>query len=401
MIDGTTKHIAEINKMLASEESHNPYLVQRRLQQRGTVASKDQPFTYQRATIHCNELAIDLQLGKVHGIADSTRKFLNSNESDRVSAETVTAGVFNAASHAHNQPTKLALKSMISLLEERPLDIGLVLVIVQLYILLDNTTAAVDSLESLLTRLEASSIPTNTAARFSPGLIATLVTLYARQGRTSSTKAELTKAATYYRSHPTRAELTPALLTAIGITLLDQATPSDIELARALFSTYHTAHPTNAAAIAGLAASASTTISEPSDLYGTLPSISKLTTSVDATALESAGIARLPFPAASSKRRTPLTTTTTKSRLAKKHKTGKLPKDYDEKRQPDPERWLPLRDRSNWRPKGKKKGGGRSQGGGGGGATQGGLGDENGSRPGTPAAVGTVVAGKSRKGRKR
>lgn len=33
---------------------------------------------------------------------------------------------------------------------------------------------------------------------------------------------------------------------------------------------------------------------------------------------------------------------------------SRLPKDYDPAKTPDPERWLPLKDRSSYRPKGKK-----------------------------------------------
>ena len=33
---------------------------------------------------------------------------------------------------------------------------------------------------------------------------------------------------------------------------------------------------------------------------------------------------------------------------------SRLPKDYDPSKAPDPERWLPLKDRSTYRPKGRK-----------------------------------------------
>lgn len=33
---------------------------------------------------------------------------------------------------------------------------------------------------------------------------------------------------------------------------------------------------------------------------------------------------------------------------------SRLPKDYEQGKAPDPERWLPLRDRSTYRPRGKK-----------------------------------------------
>lgn len=48
------------------------------------------------------------------------------------------------------------------------------------------------------------------------------------------------------------------------------------------------------------------------------------------------------------------------SEKTKKRRKGKLPKDYDANVSPDPERWLPKRDRSTWKPKKKdKKGSGK------------------------------------------
>lgn len=44
-----------------------------------------------------------------------------------------------------------------------------------------------------------------------------------------------------------------------------------------------------------------------------------------------------------------------KSKPARKRvRKSRLPKDYDAAKTPDPERWLPLKDRSTYRPKGRK-----------------------------------------------
>ena len=37
-----------------------------------------------------------------------------------------------------------------------------------------------------------------------------------------------------------------------------------------------------------------------------------------------------------------------------KKKKPRFPQNYDESKKPDPERWLPIRDRSYYKPKGKK-----------------------------------------------
>jgi signal recognition particle subunit SRP72 len=86
-----------------------------------------------------------------------------------------------------------------------------------------------------------------------------------------------------------------------------------------------------------------------------LSSIDQLTKGIDVSALLSAGVTSLPAPTpsvASKKRK--LDTTATAVEATRKKRRRKLPKDYDPNRKMDPERWLPLRDRSSYRPKGKK-----------------------------------------------
>ncbi|KAH3663470.1 hypothetical protein WICMUC_005909 [Wickerhamomyces mucosus] len=79
-----------------------------------------------------------------------------------------------------------------------------------------------------------------------------------------------------------------------------------------------------------------------------LKSIDELTSNLDIEQLISEGIDEL------SKEQTgnPTTFKISKKRI---HKTKKLPKSFDESKLPDPERWLPLKDRSYYKPKKSKK----------------------------------------------
>lgn len=350
--------------------------------------------------MHRNRLALDLQLGKYTGIAETTLKTVKEASNDTMtSSSVITAGIFNAAAHARAEPARTALKQVLPLLERRPNDVGLILVIVQLYILTDNATTATALLEAFLARLETETSP---SARYTPGLIAILITLYAHQDRTSSIKTELSKAAAYWRNKPEGAHPPTSFLTSAGLALLDQPEDADIKLARDLFQTVHAHDPDSVTAAAGLAASITDPNTIGKDFASRLPTIEKLTAGIDVSTLESAGIARLPAVSstgtAGSKRAAP--TEAIKPATKKQHRQGKLPKDYDPNKQPDPERWLPLRDRSNWRPKGKK-GKGRAQGGERGGMTQGGIVSEEPSRPSTPAQSAGVVQSKKAAGGKK
>ena len=105
----------------------------------------------------------------------------------------------------------------------------------------------------------------------------------------------------------------------------------------------------------------------------TLTPVSRLVAGVDVAALEEAGVPPLPSSSPSSAG----TTSRTKRALddkatpaRKRARKSRLPKEYDPSKAPDPERWLPLKDRSSYRPKGRKgrqRAAEKTQGGGGGG----------------------------------
>jgi signal recognition particle subunit SRP72 len=114
-------------------------------------------------------------------------------------------------------------------------------------------------------------------------------------------------------------------------------------------------HPNDLATHAVLAALYSSTSSPSASRHTShLPSISSLTSLVNVAALEAQGI-----PTS--------TTTVPKRKPAKKTRKRKARggKDYDPSKEMDPERWLPLRERSYYKPvkSKKRKTGGATQGG--------------------------------------
>lgn len=244
-------------------------------------------------------------------------------------------------------------------MEKRPNDIGLVLAIVQLYVENKNITAAVSVLESLLKRLEDSVSESDQDIRFNPGLISILITLYKSQGRKRGIRAELSKAANHWQQRPDQAS---PLLRAAGSSLLHSSNPSDLAKSGEIFSKLREIDPSDSIAGAGYVASYAT-LRSPTEVQSEvekLSSVQDLVAGVDIAALEEAGV---PVPATTT---TATTVSAGRKRAAgadesnqttrkKRVRKSRLPKDYDPNKQPDPERWLPLRDRSTYRPpKGKK-----------------------------------------------
>lgn len=310
----------------------------------------DRLFEYQSSIIQQNRYALDLKALKNEGVARSTTAILSSVPTTTSTSPSINSiSVLNAAARTRSDNNKAALKDILPLLEKRPADVGLLLIVIQLYVLTNNSGAAVQLLESFFKRLEESSSSTDQDVRFAPGLVALAVSLYRSQGRIATIKAELGKAASYWRR---KSQPSESLYRAAGVALLDSSNPQDLQEASEIFSTLRKQDPTDKLAVAGYVVSKahSDFASIKADADKLTP-VDRLIAGIDISALEAGGIATLPvvMSEASKKRAAPAE----KVKPTKKRKS-KLPKDYEEGKVPDPERWLPLKDRSSYRPKGKK-----------------------------------------------
>ena len=389
--DASTRHIAQVNGTATSGTPSNPFLAQRLVAKDIGSLKPDYPFRFQSAILKQDQYASDLQSLKFVGTADSTTSLIAKETQPTRDPFFNSLSVVNAAAHAKCVTGKEALKHILPLLEKRPNDVGLILTIVQLYTLTGNAGSAINLLESFLNRLEQSGNTAELDVRFAPGLIGTIVSLYHSQGRRSHEQREFAKAATHWRR---KSKEWPAgvaqLLAVAGSVLLESHDSAHQELVTSIFSDLHARDSKDRYAAAGLLAASSK--DAPSLQTSSLTPIDRLIAGIDADALENSGIAQpAPAPgAAVVTRKRPAEES--KPKKAKKIRKSRMPKDYDPNKTPDPERWLPLRDRSTYRPKGKK-GKARanllSQG-----AAP--TADSDGSRPGTPG--GEVVKQKQQPG---
>ena len=354
--DFSTRKIAQNNLLLVSSKPANHFLNHKLFHSAPLVPESDKLFTYQSRAYTSNTKSVDLQAFKFDGVAESTANAISSKKSPTTSADVTTLAVLNAAAHARNQIGNAALKHILPELEKRPNDVGLIVVVIQMYMLTGNITSAISLLEAFLKRLDDSISEDDHDVRFSPGLVAILVGLYKVQGRRAHIKQELAKAAVYWR-HKSKAP--KSLLQAAGAALLSSpSSKDDVMTAGEIFSKLHEQRPNDKLALAGLVASKATEEHEEisSELSKMTP-ISNLIKGVDVAALEKAGIPQssnaLTIAQQISSRKRPADGAQSKPKRLRK---SRLPKDYEPGKTPDPERWLPLRDRSNYRPKGKKKG---------------------------------------------
>ncbi|KAG9952299.1 signal recognition particle protein, partial [Aureobasidium melanogenum] len=356
--DSSTQFIAQTNTAATSTETTNPYLTHRTLYKTPSTILPDKPFTYQSAAIQRNNYTLDLLARKYDGIIRSTTSLAQTPTLD---SATVSLSAFGAAAHARSQAGKEALKSVLPVLERRPNDIGLLLVCMQLYIHASNPAAAISLLENFFARLSSSSEASAQDVRYAPGLIGVLVSLYTSRGQQSHARSELAKAARYWRQHsnpPISSRALGHLYKSAGVALLESSVPADQQLAAELFTFLHEKDSSDRYASAGLVAALARANPSAIDAekLSALTPLDRLVSGIDISALEFAGVAKsTPTSATTSQKRSaPADSAPTTKPKSKKLKKSKTPKDFDPAKKLDPERWLPIKDRSSYRPKGKK-----------------------------------------------
>lgn len=346
MVEVPTRIIAQNNAITARSDD-NPYITQRSIDAVPTPGKSDRLFEYQSSLLYRNRKTADLRAYKAAGVVRSTNRLLSQHASTLSDINAISA--LNAIARLSDGKTKASIDKLRPILEAQPSDVGLILVLTQLYILSNNPGAATTMLETLFTHLEKSDSQSDKLVRFSPGLVSIIVSLYKLQGRTTSLRTELSRAAAFWQQQSVPST---SLCRAAGLALVNSYQSDDLETASEIFKRMRQQDPSDAIARAGYIAAIVTTnySAVETDLQSLTP-IKSLTNDIDAEALEDAGIALLPVTnqVVTKKRTSP-----TDIEKPKKKRMGKLPKDYVENRQPDPERWLPLKDRSSYRPKGKK-----------------------------------------------
>jgi signal recognition particle subunit SRP72 len=349
--------IAQNNALAAVAKHDNPYMTQRIFDSVPSLSHTENHFKHQANTLRRNRYTIDLLSKKYSGVAVSTSSTISKSPSPTLSPYTNSLSVINAAAHAHNETGKASLKAILPLLEKRPKDVGLLLVIVQLYILTNNSGPAISLVEAFFKRLEESTTPLDQDVRYAPGLVALLIALYRISGRKAPIKTELSKAASFWRR---KSKPSLSLLRAAGASLLESSDPTDLSTAGEIFSSLRTQDPNDRTAISGYIASYATR-----DLQKVTPDLDKLTPvsrliqGIDASTLEDAGVPALPTSSLATSKKRSAESADKKDKDAAPAKKRKIresrkPKDFEEGKKMDPERWLPLRDRSTYRPKGKK-----------------------------------------------
>ncbi|KAI0872033.1 hypothetical protein GGS24DRAFT_469100 [Hypoxylon argillaceum] len=352
ILEAPTRAVAQNNQIALAGIEGNPYLTHRVAELAGKLSGNDKLFEYQQSVLRRNKYALDLQMQKFQGADSASNKHILSASTPTALLDAAPLGVISAAARTEMGSGKAAIRKILPVLEKRPNDVGLLLTIIQLYVQMRTPGPALAILETFLKRLETATNADYADVRFSPGLVAATVALYRLQGRQNSIRAELSRASAHWRSKP---ESSPtSLLRAAGVELLRSSNPEDIAAAGAAFEKLVAQPGQDNTAAAGLVASFATRDYAKVEPYlQKLTPVERLTAGVNVQALVDAGVCSVATLTPTSRKRA-AGDGPEKETAAKRPRKKRLPKDYEEGKLPDPERWLPLRDRSTYRPKGKK-----------------------------------------------
>lgn len=360
--DVSIKAAAGWNSLIAKSLT-NQYMVQSlsELIPQAKVGN-DRLFNHQSVGITRNLHANALQCYKQKEVKDKTAGLLKEDPTPSTDLERVYAGYFNAAAQLKTQTDKgqtdkAALKKILAVLEKRPYDVGLLLTVIHLYIQAKNYDSAIDVLQKFFKYVESAGTADHEDVRYAPGLVALAVALYRTQNRRKDIRNELGRAAAYWQKIPKNSSTT--LLREAGIELLHSSKPSDLATAGAAFERMVDQDGEDRIARAGVVASFATTdYSKAEPHLESLSSVEELTDGIDVSALLDAGVPTFAAPQQPPKKRKAneagAGTGAQPSSADKPKKKPRLGKNYDPNAKPDPERWLPMRDRSYYKPKGRK-----------------------------------------------
>ena len=233
-------------------------------------------------------------------------------------------------------------------------DIALGLYATQLHMELRDITGAVETVEELLEELNKKE---GSEGKYPPALVGLLVALYKFEGRKKAPK-KLDEAAQYWKDQPRPNE---SLILSSALHSLTSQSPASLESAANLLSSINqstTSLPSQILSAGAVAACATTKPELAAPHLSSLPSIDQLLKGINVDELEAAGVytpskKRTADEAAEGTKAKKAKSATVKAKRVRK---STLPKDYVAGKEVDKERWLPLRERSYYKPpKGGKK----------------------------------------------
>lgn len=337
-VDGSVRQVAVNNLISLKKEAYleNANVALRALDECGPsdILAKKQ-ISRQTAVIQANRLLLMKVIGRDISSMASNYSQLHPGKAG------VQADALLASLGVSDSSVGVKIKNLSAFLKKNPTNIIAALTLAQLY----NSESKVDSAAQVLegTHKALKSDSEKSGDAFLPGLVGALVAIFRIQGREPAVTDLLAQSIKHWSSLTSTGSI-DNLIRVAAAALATSEIQTHRQIAQEQFRKLYQADPENLTNIAGSIATDDNTTGESDKLEA----VETLVSGIDAERLNEDGV----YPLITQKRKAPSASTAAQP---KKKRSRRLPKDYDESKTPDPERWIPLRDRSTYKPKRKDK----------------------------------------------
>ncbi|KAI8381198.1 uncharacterized protein BYT42DRAFT_604206 [Radiomyces spectabilis] len=293
---------------------------------------------YQKRVIAGNEALLQLYQSKYAACRDAAQKLLDKYPNDD------KLYLILAAATYHQHKAEAAVDELKKYAEKNPASLAIRFATIQLQLLSSQPAAALTVLTSYLTHVGED----NKKDFYQPAVVALLVWLYEQTGQSEKAMETLDKASLYWKTDK-------ALAFTTSTSILKQTATFKLKSGRyqdavSDFEQLVKADPTDLQSLAGLIAVYAEVDPVKAEQYGeALPGIAMDHVDVDTLERIVPGVKR------GYVKKEHKSGVVKKPKEKKKRKPLLPKKNYDPNQTPDPERWLPARERSTYRVKGKNK----------------------------------------------
>ncbi|KAF5104955.1 hypothetical protein DV451_000116 [Geotrichum candidum] len=337
-LDPVLRYIVNTNRLIIDQDTNqqlsNPNLGLRAIEA-GSDYNKIVPKLVfsQVQIVNNNKFNLELKAGK------DVKNLLKSQQKKSIGASK-SLEITTVFTDIEELPVSNQVKLLSKHFQKSPIDSRLAFSLAQLYTNQGDYNLAAATLFTHVKVLEVS----DPSMAYSPGYVAALTSLFKKSKKFYNAVDYFEKAVNYHSTFESNTDISD-LIKEASLTLagFDRET----EQIKNYLEAQYEKNPNDITLITSLFALGDDQVNKKYDSQkNKLNSVSSLISGVDADSLEKLGIAPLlKKPSAN------------QYKVTKKSKTRKarLPKDYDPAKTPDPERWMPKRDRSTWKPKKKER----------------------------------------------
>lgn len=337
-LDPVLRYIVNTNRLIIDQETNqqlsNPNLGLRAIEAGSDYNKIVSKLVFSQVQIvNNNKFNLELKAGK------DVKNLLKSQQKKSIGASK-SLEITTVFTDIEELPVSNQVKLLSKHFQKSPIDSRLAFSLAQLYTNQGDYNLAAATLFTHVKVLEVS----NPSMAYSPGYVAALTSLFKKSKKFYNAVDYFEKAVNYHSTFESNTDISD-LIKEASLTLagFDRET----EQIKNYLEAQYEKNPNDITLITSLFALGDDQVNKKYDSQkNKLNSVSSLISGVDADSLEKLGIAPLlKKPSAN------------QYKVTKKSKTRKarLPKDYDPAKTPDPERWMPKRDRSTWKPKKKER----------------------------------------------